>query len=172
MKICKNFFSGFCLNNECELFEEYLEKNDFTISGFSYGAIKAFEYVLNTNLRVDKLQLLSPLFFKDLKKEYKNLQVINFKEDNLAYVDNFLKNVQYSSKKNIVKYQKVGTQNELKEFLSYTWNKDKFKKIINNGTKIEVYLGQNDKIIDSLKAKDFFKEFSTVYYFKNKGHLL
>jgi hypothetical protein len=33
-------------------------------------------------------------------------------------------------------------------------------------------LGQNDKIIDSLDAKEFFKEFATVYYFKDKGHLL
>ena len=39
------YFSGFSLENEEELFSKYIIENDFTISGFSYGAIKAFEYV-------------------------------------------------------------------------------------------------------------------------------
>ena len=68
--ISKNFFSGFCLENEEELFSEYATPNDFTISGFSYGAIKAFEEVLNSNERVDKLQLFSPAFFQTQDKKY------------------------------------------------------------------------------------------------------
>jgi len=39
----KLYFSGFSLIKDDELFQEYREINDFTISGFSYGAIKAFE---------------------------------------------------------------------------------------------------------------------------------
>ncbi|MCD8541384.1 MAG: hypothetical protein LRY22_01715 [Aliarcobacter cryaerophilus] len=49
----------------------------------------------------------------------------------------------------------------------------RFRRVDKKGIKIEVFLGQNDKIIDSLEdAKEFFKEFATVYYFKDKGHLL
>ena len=40
--ISKNYFSGFCFFEESKLFDEYLIKNDFTLNGFSYGAIKAF----------------------------------------------------------------------------------------------------------------------------------
>jgi len=48
----------------------------------------------------------------------------------------------------------------------------KLQKLIDNGTKIEVFLGGVDKIIDAQKAKEFFKDFATVYYIKEKGHLL
>jgi len=37
----KLYFNGFSLQNEEILFQEYLEKSDFVVSGFSYGAIKA-----------------------------------------------------------------------------------------------------------------------------------
>jgi hypothetical protein len=43
---------------------------------------------------------------------------------------------------------------------------------MDKGTKIEIFLGGVDKIIDSSKAKEFFKDFATVYYIKEKGHLL
>ena len=62
--ISKKYFSGFCFADESELFSDYLENNEFTVCGFSYGAIKAFEEVLNSDLRVDKLQLFSPAFFQ------------------------------------------------------------------------------------------------------------
>ncbi len=60
-----NYFSGFSLENEKEIFDDYIIENDFTISGFSYGAIKAFEEVLNGSKRVDLLQLFSPAFFSN-----------------------------------------------------------------------------------------------------------
>ena len=47
------YFSGFSLEGEKELFDPYRVKNSFTVSGFSYGAQKAFEYVLNSSKRVD-----------------------------------------------------------------------------------------------------------------------
>ena len=59
----KLYFSGFSLKGEKELFKEYIIENDFTVSGFSYGAQKAVEYVLSTDNRVDLLQLFSPAFF-------------------------------------------------------------------------------------------------------------
>ena len=173
MKISKNFFSGFCFLDERELFESYLIKNDFTISGFSYGAIKAFEEVLNNNVRVDRLQLFSPAFFQTQDTKYKRMQLMFFKKDSLGYSENFLKNVLFPRVDvDVLKYFKMGTFEELDELLNYEWSEEKLQKVIDMGTKIEVYLGSVDKIIDSHKAKEFFTKFATVYYIKEKGHLL
>ncbi len=172
MKIYKNYFSGFCFFEESELFDEYLIKNDFTISGFSYGAIKAFEESLTTNLRVDKLQLFSPAFFQIEDDKFKRTQLMYFRKDSKIYCENFLNNVIYPKNKDISKYFKLGTQEELEELLYYQWSEEKLQRLIDKGTIIEVYLGGKDEIIDSQKAKEFFKNFATVYYIKEKGHLL
>lgn len=172
MKICNNFFSGFCFSNECELFVDYLEKGDFTVSGFSYGAIKAFKTVLNCDKRVDKLQLFSPAFFQDKDEKFKRMQLIYFKKDEEPYIKTFLGNVNSSFDKDVSKYYKKGTEKELEELLYFIWEKEDLQKIVDKGVKIEVFLGEKDLIIDSKKAKEFFKEFATVYYFKEKGHLL
>lgn len=170
--ISKNYFSGFCFKNESELFNEYLESNDFTVCGFSYGAIKAFEEVLSTNQRVDKLQLFSPAFFQTFDDKFKRTQVMYFKKDANAYVKTFLQNVIYPSNLDISKYFELGTSKQLEELLNYNWSEEKLQELVDKGVKIEVYLGGVDKIIDSSKAKDFFKNFATVYYIKEKGHLL
>lgn len=170
--ISKRYFSGFCFVNESELFDEYLENNDFTVCGFSYGAIKAFEEVLNSNTRVDKLQLFSPAFFQTFDEKFKRMQLMFFKKDANAYCENFLKNVSSPTNQDISKYFNQGTIEELEELLNYEWSKEKLQKLVDNGTKIEVFLGGVDKIIDSSKAKEFFKDFATVYYIKEKGHLL
>ena len=62
------YFNGFSLNGEKELFKEYLIDSEFSVAGFSYGAIEAFEYVYNGKDRVDRLILLSPAFFKIVKR--------------------------------------------------------------------------------------------------------
>ncbi|MGE4462536.1 MAG: pimelyl-ACP methyl ester esterase BioV [Arcobacter sp.] len=170
--ISKSFFSGFCFSNESELFDEYIIRNDFTISGFSYGAIKAFEEALNTQDRVDKLQLFSPAFFQNFDEKFKRTQLMYFKKDENTYVQTFLNNVIYPSNKDISKYFKLGTAQELEELLTYVWNEEKLQKLVDKGVKIEVYLGADDKIIDSLKVKEFFQKFATIYYIKEKGHLL
>ena len=172
MKISKNYFSGFCFFNESELFDDYLIKNDFTISGFSYGAIKAFEEVLTSNQRVDKLQLFSPAFFQSYDNKFKRTQVMYFKKDPNTYCKGFLENVIYPKKLDISKYFKLGTSEELEELLYYEWSEEKLEKVVNNGTKIEVFLGSDDKIIDAIKTKEFFQKFATVYFIKEKGHLL
>ncbi|RXI34251.1 hypothetical protein CP964_02550 [Arcobacter defluvii] len=172
MMISKSFFSGFCFFNESELFDEYIIRNDFTISGFSYGAIKAFEEALNTQDRVDKLQLFSPAFFQNFDEKFKRTQLMYFKKDENTYVQTFLNNVIYPSNKDISKYFKLGTAQELEELLTYVWNEEKLQKLVDKGVKIEVYLGADDKIIDSLKVKEFFQKFATIYYIKEKGHLL
>ena len=172
MKISKRYFSGFCFFEESELFQDYIIQNDFTVSGFSYGAIKAFEEVLNSNNRVDKLQLFSPAFFQTQNEKFKRTQIMYFKKDANAYCQTFLSNVLSPLDLDISKYFKLGSIEELQELLYYEWSEEKLQKLIEKGVKIEVYLGGNDKIIDASKAQEFFKEFATVYYIKEKGHLL
>lgn len=170
--ISKKYFSGFCFFDESELFDEYLEKSDFTVCGFSYGAIQAFEEVLNSNQRVDKLQLFSPAFFQTSNDKFKRMQLMFFKKDANSYCENFLKNVLNPTNKDISKYFQMGTFEELEELLNYVWSEEKLQRLVDKGTIIEVYLGEVDKIIDSQKAKEFFRNFATVYYIKEKGHLL
>lgn len=166
------YFSGFSLQNEDELFNSYLEKSDFIVSGFSYGAQKAFEYTLNSSKRIDKLQMFSPAFFMDKDEKYKRLQLMYFKKDSQQYCENFLKNICYPRSQNVSKYFKEGTYKELEELLHYNWAKINFEKIASRGIEIEVFLGSEDKIINSFKAYEFFKEFATVYFIKEKGHIL
>ena len=167
----KLYFSGFSLKNEQELFNQYIQKSDFVVSGFSFGAIKALEYVLTTDKRVDKLQLFSPAYFNDKDKKYKRMQLMYFKKDAATYCDNFLKNSgfpqgQYS------RYFHMGTYAELESLLNYEWTVDKLKRVLDKNIKVEVFLGGDDKIIDASEALEFFRKFSEVYYIKNKGHIL
>ena len=67
------FFSGFCLEGEEKLFDDFTCKNDFCVVGFSYGAQKALEYTLTCRERVDKLQLISPAFFQNKQEKFKKL---------------------------------------------------------------------------------------------------
>lgn len=167
-----NFFSGFSLENEVELFDEYIQKNDFTISGFSYGAIKAFEYALSSDKRVDKLQLFSPAFFQTQDNKFKRMQLMFFKKDESSYCNNFLENISYPSNFDTSKYFKLGTYEQLEELLMYEWCEEKLQELVDKGVKIEVFLGEKDKIIDSKKAREFFVRFATIYYIKEKGHIL
>ncbi len=167
-----NYFSGFCLSKEQELFYDYLIENDLTVNGFSYGAIKAFKYVYETEKRVDTLQLFSPAFFQTQDKKFKRMQLMFFKKDANEYCKNFLENIAYPSDKNMDKYFTQGSQEELEELLNYTWEKEKLQSLVDRGTKIEVYLGSKDKIIEAHKAIDFFKNYATVYFIKEASHTL
>jgi len=169
------YFSGFCLSNEKILFKEYIEDNDFTVSGFSYGAIKAFEYTLKSiklGNRVDKLQLFSPAYFMNETEKFKRLQLIFFKKNEIEYKNNFIKNIIYPSDINMNKYIVNGKYEELDKLLNYQWDIEEFELLLKRNIKIEVFIGSEDKIINSEKAKEFFKNFSDVYYIKNGGHIL
>ena len=63
------YFNGFSLQNEEELFSEYLLQSELCVAGFSYGAQKAFEYVYKSKERIDRLILLSPAFFQTQKPD-------------------------------------------------------------------------------------------------------
>jgi esterase/lipase len=166
------FFSGFALQNEQELFNFWLDCSNYCVAGFSYGAIKALEYTLNCKCRVDRLILLSPAFFNDKTKAFKKTQLIYFKKDTNSYIKNFLNNVKDGFDIDLTRYLKSATYEELYELLNYNWDIEKFKKIANNGTIIEVILAENDKIINSKKALEFFEDIATIYFIKDANHIL
>jgi hypothetical protein len=169
------YFSGFCLNYEESLFDDYLEKNDFVVSGFSYGAILAFEYVLDSikkQKRVDKLQLFSPAYFVNETQKFKRMQLMFFQKDKLKYIDNFIKNTIYPVNLNINKYTTQGTYKELDTLLNYKWDKKDLQKLLEANIKLEVFIGAKDKIVNANISKDFFRNFGEVYFIKDKGHIL
>ena len=166
------FFSGFGLNCEEQLFDFWLEKNDFCVAGFSYGAIKAVEYCLNSKSRIDRLILISPAFFNDKDNKYKRMQLLYYSKDKQAYTENFLEHITSGSNVDLTQYINSTNKEQLEELLYYTWSKEKLQKIASRGTIIEVILGGEDKIIDAKKAKEFFEDVANVYYIKDANHIL
>jgi hypothetical protein len=157
------YFSGFCLKNEKELFEDFLEEGEFVVAGFSFGAQKALDYVLNSKKRVDKLQLLSPAYF-NYNKKIIDLNLNAFRKDKKSYIENFIKKAGFFNEKYIADCN----ESELNSLFTYDW--EKIKEI--KGVKIEVFLGEFDKIIALKKAYDFFKNYSDVYLIKKANHFL
>ena len=166
------YFNGFSLDKEEELFSEYLDNSAYTVSGFSYGAQEAFEYVYHTRTRIDRLILISPAFFQTQKPSFVRTQLHYFEANKVSYVKQFLENVAYPSKTSLELYLHVGTKEELNDLLTYVWDRKKMKEVLARGTTIEVFIGDEDKIINSHEAIDFFKETSTLYTIKKSGHLL
>lgn len=166
------FFSGFSLIGEERLFDAYSDKSDFCVSGFSLGAIEACEYALSCETRIDKLQLFSPAFFQDNALKFKRVQELHFKKDKTLYTENFLKNIAYPSSYDMKKYYHDSEGEALHKLLYFIWTKKMLLHLRDKSIMIEVYLGEQDKVIDAQKAKEFFKEFATVTWIKNVGHIL
>jgi pimeloyl-ACP methyl ester carboxylesterase len=166
------FFNGFSLKSEEKLFTKYLDTSIYCVAGFSYGAQEAFEYVYHSKERIERLILISPAFFQTQKASFVRTQLRYFEADKKAYVKQFLENVTYPSKSSLEHYLNVGTKEELNALLTYVWDKNKIKEVIDRGTTIEVFIGDEDKIIDSSEAISFFKEIATLYTIKKSGHLL
>jgi pimeloyl-ACP methyl ester carboxylesterase len=166
------FFSGFSFQNEERLFSQFIKKSLFNVSGFSYGAILAIEYALSTNERVDTLQLFSPAFFKNKDEKFKKMQLLGFRKDKESYREQFLKNSFYPKEVDLLIEQKDDKIEDLRKLLYFDWSDEVFEKLAEKGLKIEVYLGEFDKIIDSKKAFQFFKERARVCLIKGVGHTL
>ncbi len=166
------YFNGFSLQNEEEIFNEYLTKSAHTVAGFSYGAQQAFEYAYASKERIDRLILLSPAFFQTQKPSFIRTQLRYFEAGQEAYVQQFLSNVSYPSDIDLSEYLKVGTKEELNALLTYTWDENRLQELRNRGTTIEVFLGEKDKIIESETTFDFFSSLAVTYLIKGAGHLL
>ena len=170
------FFSGFCLDIDKNFFSEFIENKEFVVAGFSYGAQKALDYVLNTKERVDKLQLLSPAFF-DYPQKIIDFNINAFKKNKTSYIKNFLtkagisnwkiKNGEWIVDEKYIKLCEC-SENDLYNLFTFDWKK--IKKIDN--LKIEVFLGEFDKIIALKKAYKFFKNYADVYLIKKANHFL
>jgi len=168
------FFSGFSLQNDAIFFNDFISKGDFSVSGFSYGAIKALEYVqeaLKDSRRVDRLQLFSPAFFQSKDSKFKRLQTLSFKRSNEAYIGQFIESCFLPYRVQEVELIE-GSLEELQELLYYEWSREALQRIVNQGVIIEVYLGGNDKIIDVDAARAFFLDVATVTYIKEANHFL
>jgi pimeloyl-ACP methyl ester carboxylesterase len=166
------YFNGFSLQNEEELFAPYLIQSDNCVAGFSYGAQQAFEYAYHAKERIDRLILLSPAFFQTQKPSFIRTQLRYFEAGKEDYVKQFLANVSYPSNLDLSNYLKVGIKEELEALLTYQWDSNRIQEIQDRGTTIEVFLGAEDKIIDSKATFDFFAPLAITYFMKNMGHLL
>ena len=168
------FYSGFSLKNDSYFFSEYIKDTDYTVCGFSYGAIKALSYVqkeLSEGKRVDTLQLFSPAFFQTKEMKFKRVQTMSYKKDSTEYLKSFIGACFAPYPTQIVEYGESSLE-ELEELLNYEWIKSDFVELEKKGLIIEVYLGSQDKIIDVSSAKEFFIDVSTVTYIKGANHFL
>jgi len=180
------FYSGFSLKNERDFFKDYIKDTKYSACGFSYGAIKAFEYVkeqLACGNRIDTLQLFSPAFFQTKSDKFKRLQTLSYTKSEDKYLTQFIDgcflphpkstsslSLTAHAKKEIEHTQT--TLDELEELLGYEWVLPDLQEIIDKGVSIEVYLGEKDKIIDVVSARELFLEVSTVTYIKDANHFL
>jgi len=169
------FFSGFGFRNEKILFLEYLERGEYTIAGFSYGAQKALQEALarvDRSMRVDKLQLLSPAYFDHLPKSKKSAELVAFAKNSELYMRFFYKKAAYPATLNLEKFKATPSLAQLRELLFFRWEREALQRLVDAGLEIEVFLGEQDKIVDTQKAKEFFVQYATCYTIKGAGHLL
>jgi len=168
------FFSGFSLQKEAHFFEPFIAESDYSVCGFSYGAIKAFEYVeklLSEGKRVDRLQLFSPAFFQSKDEKFKRLQLMAYRKNEDEYLRQFL-NACFLPYERREVVRDVTVLEELEELLNYEWNKNALHALCESGVIIEVYLGGRDQIVDSIAAKEFFLDVATVTLIKEGNHFL
>jgi len=168
------FFSGFSLKDEANFFDAYIYKSDFSVCGFSYGAIKAFEYTckqIEQGKRVDTLQLFSPAFFQSKDEKFKRLQVMAYRKNEDVYLEQFIYACFLPYERKRVE-RSVTVLEELEELLDYKWNLSELLALSEKGVKIEIYLGGKDQIVDAKAAKEFFLDVATVTYIKGANHFL
>jgi hypothetical protein len=169
------FYSGFSLKNEHYFFDAYINHSEYTVCGFSYGAIKAFRYVkeqLALRKRVDTLQLFSPAFFSTKDEKFKKLQLLGYRKSRELYLNEFIKLCFLPYKEKKAEHNNRDNIEELEELLYYEWILDELQYLAKKGVKIEVYLGGEDKIIDVGGAREFFMQVATVTYVKEANHFL
>jgi len=171
-RLSMKYFNGFSLSHEEIFFKEQLLSHDYCVAGFSYGAIEAFEYAYKSQERIDRLILLSPAFFQNHKKSFIRTQLRYYKLDKIAYTKQFLENVVHPSSLSLSDYFVESNIEELEKLLTYVWNKEKIIELLSRGIEIEVFMGEEDKIVNSVESFNFFKELVTCYFYKDVGHLL
>lgn len=166
------FYSGFSLLDESSFFESYLEKSEYTVAGFSYGAIKAALHASEATKRIDTLQLFSPAFFQTKKESFKRLQMGAFLKSKEEYLEIFLLTCFAPHKAQEVELDEDASEAQLRELLYFEWTQELMDSIISKGIRVEVYLGLEDAVIDVQGAREFFLPFSTVTSIRTGNHFL
>lgn len=165
------FYSGFSLRNESARFAPWLRENDYTVSGFSYGAIKALEFAASASARIDRLQLFSPAYFCNKSEAFRKLQLKGYRRDSGAYRSKFLQSCFAPYAVEQVETEDDGVE-ALETLLYYDWPVALLRSLRERGVRIEVYLGAKDAVIDAEVAKAFFASYATVYFIKGANHFL
>jgi len=166
------FYSGFSLTNESCFFDNWLKRDDYTVAGFSYGAIKAAQHVADANSRIDTLQLFSPAFFQTQTPSFKKLQQRAFGASPQEYREKFLTTCFSPYTVCDIQLNHENNSEDLSILLNFVWDKELMQKIVDKGVRIEVFLGLEDKVIDCLGARDFFIHFATVTSIRTGNHFL
>jgi len=166
------YFNGFSLEGEEKFFDEIISNDDMTVAGFSYGAIKAFEYAYNSSERIDRLILISPAYFQNKTPSFIKTQLRYFRADEESYTRQFLSNVASPSDTDLTPYLSTGSMQELDRLLSYRWDLDEMQELIDRGTEIEIFLGGKDIIMDTQEAFKYFSQVAICYMIKDAGHIL
>jgi len=167
------YFSGFCLEGESELFSDWLVPGDFAVAGFSLGAIRAFEFALGSESRIDRLLLFSPAFFQSRPERYLRLQLEAYARDPEGYRRTFLARCAAPSGRDLSPYAVEGSPEELEFLLRYRWEEEKLRALRDRGVVIEVFVGEKDRILEAQKVIDFFApRVDALYRFRQGGHIL
>lgn len=165
------FYSGFALLDDLHFFDEFLKQSDYTVAGFSYGAIKAARYAAESRERIDTLQLFSPAFFQTKKESFKRLQIGGYTKDPEGYIQKFLEGCFAPCTLQPIRTG-GDTLDQLDELLSFVWTDALMETIRSKGIRIEVYLGLEDRIIDVEGSRTFFIPYATVTSIKKANHFL
>lgn len=165
------FFSGFSLTNERHYFDALISPSEYSVAGFSYGAIKAAHYVAQSHERIDTLQLFSPAFFQTKKESFKRLQLGGYLKNPDRYLETFLENCFAPCGVQSVE-RGAHSEEALRELLYYEWSEELLRTIVSKGTRIDVYLGLEDRIVDVEGAKAFFLPYATVTSIRRANHFL
>jgi len=165
------FYSGFSLTDDQHFFDPYLKHSDYTVAGFSYGAIKAAQYACNAHERIDTLQLFSPAFFQTKKESFRRLQMGGYFKDSERYLENFLTSCFAPAP---VAPISLGSNDaeSLQELLYFEWIPELMETIRGKGIRIELYLGLEDRVIDVEGAREFFLPYATVTSIRRGNHFL
>ncbi|MFZ2890252.1 pimelyl-ACP methyl ester esterase BioV [Sulfuricurvum sp.] len=165
------FYSGFALSGDQHFFDPYLKQSEYTVAGFSYGAIKAAQYVHDAHERIDTLQLFSPAFFQTKKESFRRLQMGGYFKNSERYLENFVTSCFAPLPKSLIC---IGENNAegLEELLYFEWTSELMESICSKGTRIEVYLGLEDQVIDVAGAREFFLPYATIISIRRGNHFL
>lgn len=165
------FYSGFSLKEDRHFFESFIKKSDYTVAGFSFGAIHAARYVFENEERIDTLQLFSPAFFQTKKESFRRLQMGGYLKNSESYIEKFIETCFAPCEVGPIA-RREHNADALHELLYFEWRPDLMQSIVNNGTRIEVYLGFEDQVIDVVGAREFFLPYATVTSIKRANHFL